>query len=308
MLANFFGKSKPVNFVVVLALFLIYFFTAIFNHSSIQDLSLDFLLKQGSFVLLFLVFFFFFHFIISKNNLTRYNSYAFLILVVLFGVFPSTFFDLEQLLLNILLFLFARRLYSLRSSKSIFEKLFDAGFWLGISFIIAPFTIVFWLMIYSAVYLYQKITFRTIFIPILGFITPLLLYFTYCFWMDDLVAFEQLFFWYTTYNFEMYQPIILLFPMIFFGFITLVAFFIKTPKIISISGNYRRNWFLLLTHLLVSIAFIVLLKERKSSELMVVFFPIAIIITGWLESIKKNWIKDFLLTLFIAFPFLLMLF
>jgi len=84
MLANFFGKSNPANFIVIFSIFLGFFLThgitsipsAIFNFS--------FVLDQVLMLIFFLVFFFFFNFILSKNKLTLYNSYGFLIFVLLF--------------------------------------------------------------------------------------------------------------------------------------------------------------------------------------------------------------------------------
>ena len=92
----------------------------------------------------FLVFFFFYNFILSKNKLTLYNSYGFLIFVLLFGFFPDTMSSRNELFLNILVLVYLRRLYSLRSGKDLHKKIFDSGFWLGILFLLAPKTGSFW--------------------------------------------------------------------------------------------------------------------------------------------------------------------
>ena len=130
MLANFFGKSNPVNFIVIFSIFLGFFFihssistpSAIFNFSFVLDLLLM--------LTFFLVFFFFFNFILSKNKLTLYNSYGFLIFVLLFGFFPGSMSSRHELLLNILVLVYLRRVYSLRSGKDLYKKIFDSGFWL----------------------------------------------------------------------------------------------------------------------------------------------------------------------------------
>ena len=228
MLSNFLAKSKPINFIIISGLFLMHYFIGTSHLFLIDSITFIFLLEQSGIVFLFLLLLFLFNFILSKNTLTLDSSYAFLILVTLFGLFPITFFDVHQLLLNVLLFFFFRKIYSLKRKSLFLEKIFDAGLLSALLFIIEPFSIVFLLLIYIFIYVYQQITFKTLILPVVGFILPVFLYFSYCFYFDDLQDFNQLFYWYTNYDFEIYSQSTLWIPI---SLVSFFAFFTLRPEL-----------------------------------------------------------------------------
>ena len=151
MLANFFGKSNPANYIIIFTVFVCYFAAELFLEFSQEKQWLWLASILGLFVLLF----FFFNFILAKNKLTLYNSYGFLFFVLLFGMFPFTIFDRQELLVNVILLIMLRRVYSLRTPKAVIKKMFDSGFWLSILFILEPFTVVFGLLIYISILFFQ---------------------------------------------------------------------------------------------------------------------------------------------------------
>ena len=306
MLANFFGKSNPVNFIVIFSIFLGFFFihssistpSAIFNFSFVLDLLLM--------LTFFLVFFFFFNFILSKNKLTLYNSYGFLIFVLLFGFFPGSMSSRHELLLNILVLVYLRRVYSLRSGKDLYKKIFDSGFWLGILFLVAPKTVLFGILLFLSIWLFQKINLRTLLIPFLGFLAPVLCYVAYCFWFNQTEEFIALFLWYANYNFDLFTDSSIFIPSIVLGTLLMISILVKTPKVVSISGNYRNYWVLILFNLLIAFTVLLIQNTLNESQLLLLFFPISIILTNWLESIKTPIYKNIFLVLFIGCPFLLL--
>lgn len=301
MLANFFGKSNPANYIIIFALFLCYFAASFFlGFSEVKEW-----LWLTSLIGLFVLLFFFFNFILAKNKLTLYNSYGFLFFVLLFGIFPFTIFDRQELLVNVLLLIMLRRIYSLRTPKSVVKKMFDSGFWLSIVFILEPFTLVFGLLIYISIGLFQKLNARTALIPLVGFLAPLICYFSYCFYVDDVDGFLQLFAWYTDYDFSFYNSQKVLIPLIFVGIITIISILFKTPKVFLISGNYRKFWSLTILNLLVAIGFVVLTKDRNGAELMTVFFPVAVILTNGIESFSKTFFQDVILGILALIPIVL---
>ncbi|MFY0631938.1 MAG: hypothetical protein JXR05_16365 [Flavobacteriaceae bacterium] len=243
----------------------------------------------------------------AKNKLTLYNSYGFLFFVLLFGFFPKTMLDRYEILLNVLLLVFLRRVYSLRSSKDVFKKIFDSGFWLGILFIIEPFTVVFGALIFIATFLFQTLNLRTFLIPILGFIAPVFCYFTYCFWFDQVDEFLALFLLYTDYDFSLYGQGTLFISILFISILTVISIFFKTPKVFLISGSYRKYWTLILVNLLIGLLMIVFSNNPNGSEFMYAFFPVAVILTNWVEGIKRKFLKDALLGICILFPVVLLI-
>ncbi len=295
MLANFFGKSKPVNFVVLFALFFTFFTFSSFS----KGFSFETVKELFWFITLFSVF----NFIIVKNKITFDNSYAFFFYIILIGFFSETINIDTTFYANLTILLFLRKVYSLQTSKKTLHKLFDGGLWLGISFIIEPLTVVFAFLLYASTYLHQRYTYQTILTPLIGFFSPVFLYFTYYFWYDKTEVFYQLFNWNIDYNFEIYLSENYLIPIIFIGFCTVFSLFLKTPKTLAIKNKFRKNWILILIHLISATFLIAFFNERRINELLFIFFPTAIILTNGLELIKKKFIVDITLIFFIIFSF-----
>lgn len=295
MLANFFGKSKPVNFIVLFALFLCYFTLAALS----KEFSLEILKELFWFIVVFSVF----NFIISKNEITFDNSYAFLFFVILIGFFTETININGTFYANLTVLLFLRKVYSLQTSKNTLHKIFDGGLWLGISFLIEPLTALFGVLLYASIYLHQRFTYQTLLTPLIGFFSPVFLYFTYCFWYDKTENFNKLFNWSIDYTFDLYLTNKYLLPIIFIGFCTVFSLFLKTPKTLAVKNKFRKNWILILIHLVSAAILVALFNERKISELLFLFFPTAVVLTNGLELIKKKLLADIILILFLVLSF-----
>lgn len=290
MLANFFGKSKPISIVVTILLFFVLYSFAVIGGKVPFQISV---------LPLFLLVFGIVIFIIVKNNLTFDNSYAFLIFVILIGFFPRSIQINATFYANLTLLLFLRKAYSLQSSKKLFQKLFDAGFWLGISFLTEPFIVVFGLLLYTSIYFHKRLTIRTLIIPALGFFVPVFLYFTYTFWHDKTVDFKRLFIWFTNYNFDLYKNSNYLFLICFIGFFVLISGFFKTPRALAIKNDFRKNWILILLHFSLSLVLLILTKNKNESEFLYILFPSALILANGLEIYQKKRISDITLFLFL---------
>ncbi len=304
MLTNFFSKSKPINYILILGLFVSYFLIEAIQQFSSTENYVDFFLQYVKILGLFLFLFFFVNFIISKNNVTFDNSYAFLFFVLLIGLFPATIRHSKEMYVTILLLLAIRKVYSFQNTKALFQKLFDAGFWFGIAFLLAPFSVVYLLVLYVAVYIYQKITIQILLIPLIGFLVPVFLCFTYCFWYDKMTVFEELFVWKPSCDFEIYVTESYFYPLLFIGVGVLISLLIKTPLAFSISNTFKKTWAVLIMHFLVSVVFVLLLSERNGAEILFLFFPVAIILANGLEILKKRWLQEFILWLFFIGSFI----
>jgi hypothetical protein len=200
---------------------------------------------------------------------------------------------------NIVYLLFLRKIYSIRSPRKVIGKCFDSGFWLGILFILEPFSILFFVLIYLAIYLHNKITIHSLFTPIFGFITPLIVYFTYYFWNDNTQAFTALFYLNFNLNLDFYfqaKYFWLVSGNLFFIFF---AVFFKSIKALSVNNTFRKNWLLLVANFGIITVFILNITEKNGSEMMYIVFPTSIILSNGLELIQKKIVKDILLYLFL---------
>lgn len=302
MLANFFGKSKPVNFILIIVLFFLYY---VFDFIVVQNFEMS-LGYFSNFLLtftMFLALFFLFNFVISKNKLTRDDSYGFLLFVIGLGFLETVVLEYKTVLVYIILFLFFRRMYSLRTLKIVYQKLFDAGLWLGILVLVSPSYLLYLILLYAAIYLFAKITIRTVLIPILGLITPFILYFTYLFWNDDLATFYQLFdvvfmvdigFYLTNY-YGIFLSIFLVF--------TALSILFRTGGIMFVSNRFKKSWVLLLLHLVIAIVFIAFVDKKNGTELISFLIPTSIIIANWIHTIEKKGVANAILMLFLLLSF-----
>lgn len=295
MLANFFGKSKPVNFIVLFALFLCYFLIGIF----FKEFSINLFKELAWFIVLFAVY----NFIIAKNQLTFDNSFAFLFLVLLIGFFRDTIAINTTFYASLTVLLFLRKVYSLQTNKKTFHKLFDGGLWLGISFLIEPYTAFFTVLLYASIYLHQRFTYQTLLIPVVGFIAPVLLYFTYCFWYDNTADFLALFQWKYAFDISFYSQSKFVFSIVFISVFLLISLLLKTPKTLAISNKFKRSWILILIHLSISVLVLLLTEDKTGTEFLYVLFPVSIILANGLELFQKTIYADVILLLFLLASF-----
>ncbi|WGH74572.1 DUF6427 family protein [Tenacibaculum tangerinum] len=295
MLANFFGKSKPINFIVLFVLFLGYFVLHIFS----RELSFSLLKELGWFLVVFSIY----NFILTKNLLTYDSSFAFLFFVLLFGFFPDTIATNNTFFANLTILLFLRKVYSLQSPKNVLHKLFDGGLWLGISFLIEPYTSLLIVLLYASIFLHQRFTYQTLLIPLIGVFGPVFLYFTYYFWYDEVEKFYALFNWNFYPDIRFYTNDKYLFPILFIGFFSIASIFLKSPKAFSVSNKFRRNWILILTNLIISLLILILVENKNGTEFMYVFFPVSVVLANGIESFQKKWFINLILIAFLITSF-----
>lgn len=291
MIANFFNKTKPATIFILVALLFVYYFTATFLLDS-AELSFNFLIKRISFFVFIALMLLIVNFIVKKNKLTKDNSYALLLMVFLLGTFPEAMFSYKIVLANIALLLGFRKIYSLRSGLDTKLKLFDASFWIGIATLIYSWSIFYVLLVYLAMIIHQKLTVKNLFIPIVGFVTPMIIYFTYCLYFEDAAFFYNKFNNEINLDFSSYMSLKLLIPLIFLSMALLWSILKITPKVVSVRNNFKFSWDVLINHLLISAVIIVLAPTKNGSELFFLIFPSAVIVANLMHLIKSKIFKN----------------
>jgi hypothetical protein len=299
MIANFFNKSKPVIVFTTIALLLMYYFISI-SQSYTEEFSIHLLLKRTIFFIWCLLFLLIFKFIIDKNKLTEDNLYALFLVVIFLGTFSEALFSNYIIFSNVILLLSFRKIYSLRSGINTNIKLFDAAFWIGISTLIFSWSIFYLLLVYIGILMYQKVSLKNLLIPVIGVATPIFLYFTYNFYYDNLLNFYNKFNYEVNLDFEAYNSMKLLLPIVFLTVILLWSIIAVTTKIVSVSNSLKFSWNVLLGQLLISIVIVIVLPNKNGAEMFYLLFPIAIIITNFLQKNKSIILKNLILYLFLV--------
>ncbi len=298
MIANFFNKTKPATIFILVALLFVYYFAATFLLYS-AELSFRFLLKRFSFFILIALLLSIVNFIVKKNKLTKDNSYTLLLMVFLLGTFPEAMFSYNIVLANIALLLGFRKIYSLRSGVDTKLKLFDACFWIGIATIFYSWSIFFVLLVYLGMIIHQKTTVKNLFIPIVGFVTPMIIYFTYCLYFEDAAFFYNKFSYGINLDFSSYTLLKLLIPGIFLSVILLWSLLKVTPKVLSVRNNFKFSWDVLINHLLISATIVVLAPTKNGSELFFLIFPSAVIVANLVQHTKSKFFRNVILYAFL---------
>lgn len=303
MISSIFGKTKPINYIIVLSfLFLFYWFWH-FKMLDVDYSSEDILIKLIVMALL-LFSVFVVDFIIKRNKMTEPNSFAILFYAILIIAFPETLLDNDAVLCSMFLLFASRRLISIRSLKNIKLKVFDATIWVVVSSFFYDWAILYLILVFSAIYIYEPKNARNWLVPFVSIFAVLM------------IAYSALILGGTTnIIFEHYQ----------------FSFNFDTSYFLNIANSTKLVLYILLvlalsiyaflklgkaglgkivTLRLIALSFIIglvvkmLTTSPDDFPIMITFFPAVVFIANYVESIKKPKIKELVLVASIAAPLL----
>lgn len=299
MIANFFNQTKPIDFLVLSFLVLLAFLSAVFNGFD-GDISLFTVLKYGSMLVASILTVFILNFIIRKNSLCEDNSYALLFYILFWAMFPASMLNGGVFASNFILLFAFRRLYSLRSALRTKEKIFDSAFWIGIASIFYLWSFVYLFLVYAAIWLFRKADWRNIWIPVLGYLTPVFLAYTYLLAFDDVERFMSI--WTFDFNFDLssYSDFRYLFPLLVIGLLFIFSIYPTTKRSLLAKIDFKSTWQLLIIHLAVSIFLMLIAPVKNGSEFSFLFFPLSVMFANFLQILEKYWIKEGILYVLIA--------
>ena len=303
MIANFFNKTKPINFLVLSILVFIIFFASLVKVNT-EPLNFYFFVKYGLFLFLAILTVFVLNFIIRKNSLTEDNSYAILFYILMSSYFPYAFVNEGVFLSNFILFFAFRRIYSLRSSLETKEKIFDSSFWIGIAMLFYIWSFLYVILVYAAIFIFRKIDWKNFIIPIIGLLTPIFLSYTYLLAFNDLGRFYQMWNFDFDFSFQAYNSAKFLIPLILIGVISLIAIYPTTQRSLLAKIDFKSTWSVLLTHIVVSLIISIIAIDKNGSELTFMLFPLSILLANYLQVINRYWLKEMILYIYIITSFI----
>lgn len=305
MIASFFKKSKPINFVIVLVLMLLVFVYANLTFIK-QALGLAFIGKQLVVFGISIFTVFLLNFIVVKNKLAEPTGYHILIYVLFMGLFPFAIVCTKTLLANMFILLALRRIISMKSKVHLSKKLFDAAFWIGIATLFYFWSILFFLLIFIALFLFSDNQIKHWLIPFTGIATVFILLITY-----HLVAYNSLEVLYShfpifNFDFSVYntsKQVASITLMFSFGLWS-TLFYIKSLKGKSKASKPLHKIIVGATVLAIIIA--ILSKIKDSGEFVFMFALLAINISNYIETIEEHWFKEVFLSIFVLAPIVLL--
>lgn len=304
MISGIFGKTKPINFIIILGfLFLFYWFVHFVLYPqaySTEELVLKFIVLG---VLLFSVFVV--DFIAKRNQITATNSYAILFYALLIVVFPEVLLDNNGIFCSFFLLLALRRLISLKSLKSIKLKVFDATIWTLVASLFYDWAIVYLILVYIAIYFYEPKNIKNWLVPLTGIFAIGILLYCFLLLTDNLdfvqnhyqfsLKIDIIGYWINSSKLAIYAVLmVIMATLAFIKMGKLGVGKIITMRLIAIS-------------LALGLTVTFLKSTDEISPVIITFFPSAIFLTKYIEFIKKATFREIVLMVSIVAPFLVLI-
>ncbi|WP_289022118.1 DUF6427 family protein [uncultured Salegentibacter sp.] len=300
MLTSFFGKSKPVNGIVI-TLFLILFFTIANFRSWFLDFELLNFLENFVVLVCLILSVFILNFIAKKNELTQRSAYK----ILFFAIFSASFFSLlknHQVIFANLCVLFAlRRVISLQTKKVVQRKIFDATFWICIASLFYFWAILFLVVVYAGIIYYLPKAKNWLIPPIAALTVTLLTQSFHIIAYDQFYTLGEWFQW-NYFDYSNYQDPKILIPIsiiLALALWSLVQFFSVVNKA-SVSVKASLN--LVLLSLLTAVGVAIFAPTKDGSELIFFFVPLSIIVSIYFDQKSDKVFREVLLALLILMP------
>ncbi len=306
MLTSFFGKSNPVNYLILgIFIFLFYFIAIFFGTYNLINPIL--FLEYGFYLLLCIMTMLLLDFIIRKNALTKTNTYAILYFSCFLAMLPMVFLNHEILLANFFILLAFRRIMSLRSEIKVEKKIFDASAWITVAALFQFWCVLFFVPLYISIIQQQRANYKLMLIPVTGFFGILILK----------TAFHLLFFnsfgWFyewkapISFDFSSYNSLKILMPVAVIATFLIWTSIYRITQIPTIAIKEKTNYILMFFVVAASLSISLASPQKTGAELLFIFAPSAIIIANYIENVTEFWFKESLLWLVVVFPFLMVI-
>lgn len=299
MITSIFSKSKPINFIMVagfvIALFIISNFAMLFT-------DVNSTLKASGRLTIAVFFIFLLDFIISKNNLTKKNSYAIMTFGLLFAMFPETLKFSDLLFSNLFVLFALRRLISLQTNLHIKKKFFDAGFWIMMATLFYFWSILFFAVVIVGLIYHSKNNLKNVIIPFVGVTAVVLLLIAYNIVVYDTYVKPTNFSRFASIDYSVYNSgeFILKFTVLFTSFVWVLIYFFRTIQ--DKNKKLKPSLFLVAWSSVIAILIAVIAPVKNGSEFIFLFAPFSIIMANYIEVVSEKWFKEVFISLLIIAP------
>lgn len=301
MISSIFGKTKPINYIIVLA-FLFFFYWIVHLLVYPSPYSIEQVLLQTVVLGIFLFSIFVVNFIVKRNQITGTNSFTILFYALLTVLFHNVVLDNNVILCSFFLLLAQRRLISLKSLKDIKLKILDASLWVGIASIFYDWVLIYFILIFAAIYFYEPKNIKNWLIPFLGIFALGLILFGF------LIITDQQLFLFEHYRFEVsFDTNSFTFlgnssKMLIYTVIVIVVGFWAFFKLGKLGMGRILTMRLIAISFAVGVALTLLKNSEQTFPVLITFFPASVLFTKYIEVIKRANIKEIALMFSVFFP------
>jgi len=306
MISSIFGKTKPINYIIVLAFsFLFYWLVHFILYERIY--SLEQILGQVLVLAVLLFSFFIVNFIVKRNKMTGTNSYTILFFAVLLVIFPEVLTDNNAVLANFLLLLATRRLISMRSLKNMKLKIFDTSLWIMFASVFYDWMLLYMLMVFIAIYIYEPKSFNNWLVPFTAGFVLFMISYSFLILTNNQEFLIDHYQFSIALNTDYYlnwgsSSKLIVYTLLFF--ILSIFAFLKLGK--TGVGKIVTTR-LIVFSFMIGLVLNVLLSTKDLHPILLTFFPAAVLMTNYVESIKRENMREIILMFSIVIPFIVFL-
>ena len=301
MLTSFFGKSNPINYLILTVTIVVGYFAAIFKFHQ-DHLEWTSWMESVIFSLVTVFLMLLLDFIIRKNHLTKNNTYGILLFSSFLLALPIVFLTKHFLVATLFVFLALRRILSLPSEKNVEKKILDASLWISLASFFYFWNILFFVVLYIAIFQKRETSYKQLLIPIVGFVTLFTLAVCYNLMVADSFAWQTKWRLATSLDFSAYNQIDILLPITIMVVFSIWSGVSRFSNLASLKRRDRPNVIIILFALAVSFVVAFLSPEKTGGEVIFIFGPLGIITANYLETKKDFWFKEVLLWLVVLLP------
>ncbi|MBP9793135.1 MAG: hypothetical protein KBC56_03965 [Flavobacterium sp.] len=291
MITSVFSKSRPINYILITTLliicFLLYQFRINFNTITAIEIA-----KIGLLLVLLIGSLFITNFITKKNGLSKDNSYTFLFFFIFLILFPKSLANGSMIISNGLILLALRRLISMQSLITPKEKIFDASIWIFVASLFNFWCILFIILVFLSIIFHVSRDHRNWIIPFIALFTVVIitLMLSLAFYPSFIEEYSKQMV--VDFDFRYFENIFQNVAIAIYILTAMVAFFsmlfILPKKLSNLHSAYRKVMF----SFLIGLAIYFISPNKDNSFLIYTFVPTAIMLTNYLETIQKYWIKE----------------
>lgn len=305
MISSIFSNTKPINLVFLGAFLTLYFVLA---HVLILQTPFEAVpvLSAAFFLVLLLLTGFLVEFISKRNNLSRNNSFIPFFFVLILCLYPQIFAGKGVVVANLLVLLAIRRLLNLQNNHNIKQKLLDATLLIAIAMLFYEWAVLYLLLVYAAIVIFTPNDHRNWLVPPIGIGAIAILVSTYYVFADNMDSFYEIFRFKVVFNFQKYKSAAYLLPSVFTLIIAGVSLFFYIVNLKSRPIQKQGGVVFMIANLATSVFVTLLSDDINAAELIFLAFPMAVVITYYVERLDNKWLKEGILWMFLLLPVLLL--
>ncbi len=292
MLASVFSKTKPINYIILTGLLVFVYVFYQLTSVSLQQISLFNFVEYTVELVLLLLMMYLSQFIVARNRLVRDHAYVPLLFVCFILFFPSLLSNIQLIVSNYFIMLALRRIFSLHSLKKSKEKIFDASLWILVASLFHFWSILFFILLFVAIFSLVQKDFRNWLLPLLAFIPVLIGLVLYSQISDTSLVHWLEGRFQISLNFIYFENVYANLALAIFASISVLFFVAETLSLGQKAYNMQNTYKKILLTFVIGVGIYIISGDKSNEMLVFSFFPLAILGGNYIDLIPQKWRQE----------------